>query len=439
MARSFSSSYSSLIESQVLSLRVRYARMMASGVLPRSRSGSPSRNPQRRSLALGLSFDPYDSSLLPKRVIAVGSAANFPSVVSVLGDVFNCPVFVPLSDASVANAGPRAKPAPPPSAGSGGATVPSSVPSSGQSNGALTPTHTSTTAGPTAVTNTALTMSAAATQAAAAAHLPPGTVPAPSRASAALGAAYLACWAYRRNTRPDDKFDSFEDEVRSLLKGGAESARQERKAAQAVTQGLFSGSGASGSGAGGATTPLGRSALGIPSTLVEGDEDESDSDAEGDNKTEGTDDDRVLLPRNSSSSDDKNTLKTSSSLSSSVTGTDLRSYSSMSTLVATGMPSPGFSGSYGSNLTLNTSASGYPLSASNSTPTATSAVLPATASLAPTSQPATLSVSPLTSDEADIDVGLVKVAIGDIDSFMTYASLVPEYCRLEGMLVKALV
>ena len=45
----------------------------------------------------------------------------------------------------------------------------------------------------------------------------------------------------------------------------------------------------------------------------------------------------------------------------------------------------------------------------------------------------------LPTSEAEIQLGLGKVAEADVDAFMGYAAIVPEYCRLEGMLVKALV
>ena len=383
---------------------------MASGVLPRSRSGSPSETPVKRAPGLGLSFDPYDYSLLPKRLIALGSAANFPSVVNLLGDVFNAPVFVPLSDASVANAGPRAKPAPPPSAGAAGSTTP------GPPSGSLTPTHTAGgPLGTSGVASTAITMSAAATQAAQAAHLPPGVVPAPSRASAALGSAYLACWAHRRRTRPDERFESFEGEIRRLLKGSAEVARGERKAA---------GSSAYGHSHSGTTTPLARSGLGIPSPLLEQEEDDRDDD------TDSGDSDHILLPQQRMLADEGGLYKASSMTSlSSSTANDLRSSQSGSTLVTSS--STALSAGYPGNLTLN-------IPFGSTSPSGPATAVPQSAA-AVTSQPATLSVAPLPSEDADIDVGLVKVSDCDIDSFMMYAALVPEYCRLEGMLVRALV
>jgi xylulokinase len=48
-------------------------------------------------------------------------------------------------------------------------------------------------------------------------------------------------------------------------------------------------------------------------------------------------------------------------------------------------------------------------------------------------------IQPLHTDDADTQMGLVKVAEADRDTFLTYAAIVPEFCRLERMLVKGLV
>jgi xylulokinase len=48
-------------------------------------------------------------------------------------------------------------------------------------------------------------------------------------------------------------------------------------------------------------------------------------------------------------------------------------------------------------------------------------------------------IQPLPTDDADTQMGLVKVAEADHDTFLTYAAIVPEFCRLERMLVKGLV
>ena len=48
-------------------------------------------------------------------------------------------------------------------------------------------------------------------------------------------------------------------------------------------------------------------------------------------------------------------------------------------------------------------------------------------------------VTALPTSEGEAQLGLAKVAEADLDAFMTYAAIVPEYCRLEGMLCKSLV
>jgi xylulokinase len=56
-----------------------------------------------------------------------------------------------------------------------------------------------------------------------------------------------------------------------------------------------------------------------------------------------------------------------------------------------------------------------------------------------TSAPLTPVTVMISSLESDLQVGLGKVADPDVDSFMSYAAIVPEYCRLESMLVKGIV
>jgi xylulokinase len=48
-------------------------------------------------------------------------------------------------------------------------------------------------------------------------------------------------------------------------------------------------------------------------------------------------------------------------------------------------------------------------------------------------------VTGMPTSDAEAQIGLAKVAEPDVDAFMTYAAIVPEYCRLENMLVKSLV
>ena len=58
---------------------------------------------------------------------------------------------------------------------------------------------------------------------------------------------------------------------------------------------------------------------------------------------------------------------------------------------------------------------------------------------ATTSAPLTPVTVMTSTSENDLQVGLGKVTEPDVDSFMSYAAIVPEYCRLEGMLVKGIV
>jgi xylulokinase len=45
----------------------------------------------------------------------------------------------------------------------------------------------------------------------------------------------------------------------------------------------------------------------------------------------------------------------------------------------------------------------------------------------------------LATSDAEAQVGLAKVAEPDLDAFMTYAAIVPEYSRLERMVLKGIV
>ena len=60
---------------------------------------------------------------------------------------------------------------------------------------------------------------------------------------------------------------------------------------------------------------------------------------------------------------------------------------------------------------------------------------PSTPSAPSTLQPVTAMIT----SDAELQLGLAKVAEPDVDAFMSYAALVPEYCRLEGLLIKAIV
>ena len=101
-----------LLESQILSFRVRWSRTIPTGVFgptagrARNANASPSPisggQPKRatgvnNSNNMGLPFDPYDYATLPSRILATGAAANFPSIANLAGDVFNAPVLMPTT------------------------------------------------------------------------------------------------------------------------------------------------------------------------------------------------------------------------------------------------------------------------------------------------------------------------------------------------------
>jgi xylulokinase len=45
----------------------------------------------------------------------------------------------------------------------------------------------------------------------------------------------------------------------------------------------------------------------------------------------------------------------------------------------------------------------------------------------------------LATSDSEAQIGLAKVAEPDVDAFLAYAAIVPEYYRLEGMLIKGIV
>lgn len=329
---------SCLLESQILSFRVRYARMISSGLFYPSR---PTRKP-RGSIAssLGISFDPYDATHLPRRILAVGSAANFPSVVGLLSDVFNAPVLVPSTQA------PSDK-----SASTNGVTVGKKV-----------------------------------------------LLPTPSRESACLGSAYMARWAWKRVTRPEERRESFEDEVRALL-----------RKRWVATNGVLSSSEMPNIIRSNSTPygQLARSGLGATAISEEDEDEEMEISLAKNGNGSGT----TSYPHSPLFGSDTRTRTTTTTTSSSPSlGSTLNTpalstaSSTLSTLLNNGSLSQG------------------------STPT------PGTPS-----PPTAVTLTALPTDDVDAQAGLLKVADSDNDAFMTYAAIVPEYCRLEGMLVKALV
>ncbi|KAJ7101412.1 hypothetical protein B0H15DRAFT_769804 [Mycena belliarum] len=327
-----------LLESQVLSLRVKYAKMLATGVLARAQvpvnTLTPTHAAPRPGSALGIAFDPYDPAPLPLRILATGAAANFPAVANLVTDVFNAPVFVPT------------------------------------------------------------------TQLASARQAPHRNAPAAGCVSrGALGGAYLARWVWgRERGEPGSSAGGqwaaggFEDDVRRLLAkrwvgtGGA-------PLRASIGAGTAPGSGTS--------TPFTRAPpVRAANALLEEEEDEELAARTGSPGVIGA----------------PPTYGYGESLTPSSSGSSIQSLSTAYTTPDLGLLSPGLGGS-GSGL-IGTNGTG------TGTPTTPTPLTPVTA---------------MPTADAEAQVGLAKVAEPDADSFLAYAAIVPEYCRLEGMLVKGIV
>ena len=354
-----------LVESQILSFRVKWSQMISTGVLGSSRKAGVSPTPplQGRSSnglsSLGVPFDPYDYAPLPSRILATGAAANFPSVSNLVGDVFNAPVFVPSTQVDAAQVVP----------------------------------HRNTPA--------------------------PGY---PSRA--ALGGAYVARWVWGREWGSGG-LGVFEDEMKRLLgkrwvaTGGSLLRTNINGTASTVGFGaLGSGSGANS----GASTPYGhpggRSTLGN-TVFAEEDEDEA-----------------LEMERHGRFG------SLGGSVNPGVIGSGVY-----------GVSGSGSGGSYGENVMRLRTQTGSTTDTHSSN---TSSVLaPSTALTTPdlgtlgqpsangstgTSVPTPLTpVIALATSDSEAQIGLAKVAEPDVDAFLTYAAIVPEYYRLEGMLIKGIV
>ncbi|KAF9032393.1 hypothetical protein BJ165DRAFT_1357960 [Panaeolus papilionaceus] len=360
-----------LIESQVLCFRVKWSRMLATGVLGSSRKNPVGTTPPPLSArasgvslsTLGLTFDPYDHTPLPTRILATGAAANFPSVSNLIGDVFNSPVFIPLTQVDSAQVVPHRN-----------------APASGY----------------------------------------------PSRAS--LGAAYVARWVYGREWGMSG-LTGFEEETKRLLgrrwisSGGTPLRSNVNGVASVIGTAVGGGSGANS----GASTPFGhpgpRSGLGT--AVFEEDEDEElerDRNGQGSAGPVGLGvigggiynafGDRVRSQTGSTIDTLANSLSSGLSPSSAYTTPDL----GLGNLGMLGGPSglsvPGANG-------------GVPT--------------PGTGNVTPTTPTPLTPVVALHTSDAEVQIGLAKVAEPDVDAFLTYAAIVPEYCRLEGMVLKGIV
>ena len=428
-----------LLESQVLSFRVRWSRMISTGVLgssvnrsrgvnvqsgtpspatflspsssssstslaslsslttlslPSSSTSLPSNSsstpnvsvPNARATTLGLSFDPYDYTPLPYRILVTGAAANFPSVANLVGDIFNAPVFMPNTQIDSAQV------------------------------------------------------------------VPHRNAPAAGFASrGALGGAYYARWIWGKERHHHSGtavgsgsgvgggagsgagrgLGGFEEEIRRLHgKRWVASGSTLLRTNVGGTGGMGGAGGMGGSGGNsGTSTPYaGRSGLGS-TVFAEEDEDEmeemeknSGGNAMGSGiggATGSTGGGLLMAPASvfagGFADRDLGRMRTLTGASSdiSTSGPSLSS-----STYATGDATMGAGGSSPSG------GVGAGAGASGSGSTSTTTLTPVTA---------------LPTSDSEAQIGLAKVAEADVDAFMTYAAIVPEYCRLEGMLCKSLV
>ncbi|THH15411.1 hypothetical protein EW146_g5050 [Bondarzewia mesenterica] len=358
-----------LVESQIISFRVRWSRMVATGVLGgvtgRSRgsnfmaaatsstaSPGPGGSQSGRTstpiapaaaTAIGLSFDPYDYQSLPARILTTGAAINFPSVAALVGDVFNAPVFIPTTQLDSAQVVPHRN-----------------APATGF----------------------------------------------PARAS--LGGAYVARWVWGKERGTGVGRGSFEEEVRRLLgkRWVASGGVPLRTNVNASLVGSTPAVGAAGSGT---STPYGHGhtlRTGFGSAVFA----EEDEDALEELERMGMAESAGFGGGLVGQFDEVGRTRTSTA------GTNTTSTSSTTSAQ---QPSTAYT-----TPDLSAAVSGATTGENGSVSTAPAALTPVVA---------------LPTSEAEMQVGLGKVAEADVDAFMAYAAIVPEYCRLEGMLVKALV
>ncbi|KAG9318826.1 hypothetical protein JVU11DRAFT_930 [Chiua virens] len=343
-----------LLESQVLSFRVRWSRMISTGVLGsnvnRNRGNvqtpgpgpSPvvASAPSSRATSLGLPFDPYDYSPLPARMLVTGAAANFPSVANLVGDVFNAPVFMPNTQVDSAQVVPHRN-----------------APANGF----------------------------------------------PSRAS--LGGAYFARWIWGKERSSTSGgsgtgrgLGGFEDEIRRLH--GKRWVASGNTPLRTNVNGPLGGGGGSGANSG-TSTPYGHPRSGLGSSIVVEEEEEEVEEME---RSDGMLNASVFA--GGFADRDLGRMRT-------LTGSTVdTSTSAGSGVVSTAFTTPELGGS-------------------TSPGTNGAAAVPQTTSLTP--------VTAMPTADSEAQIGLAKVAEADVDAFMTYAAIVPEYCRLESMLCKTLV
>ncbi|KZO97418.1 hypothetical protein CALVIDRAFT_536429 [Calocera viscosa TUFC12733] len=315
-------------------------------------------------------FDVYDPTALPNRMIVSGTTASYPAMAQLISDIFCSTILVP------------------------------------------NPT-------PAAPAN---------------AFPFPDDLPKPETSRSALGSAFLARYSWRRNMRPEEsgRYATYGDEIRALLKRKSESLlyrereRERERARDKEREGLVAKGVLKKPGSSFYSHPgsrLSTTMLATVDTVEEVDETEEDDESndpsppmtsyQQQTASYGRGSSLLMTPKTSPELADPMTRTRS------LTGGSNASLGSYASLTST-PSSMSHTSSPASLASLGTPGTLMP--AFGESPSASG------------SPAATQEVVGLQTDEADVLLGLRKFADSDIDAFMSYAAVVPEFLRLERML-----
>jgi xylulokinase len=239
-------------------------------------------------------------------------------------------------------------------------------------------------------------------------------------ARAALGSSYVARWIWGKEWGAGG-LSVFEDEMKRLLgkrwvATGGMPLRTNVNAPGVVLAGLNIGGGSGANS--GSSTPYGpRSGLGATVFVEEEEDEELERERQRQN-------DRSVL--GALSPGVIGSLYPPSSFGDVGYGARMRTQTnstleSLSTTTSGPLPSTAYTSP---DLNLGVVGSGAAANGSVMTPTTPTPLTPVVA---------------LPTADAEAQIGLAKVAEPDLDAFMAYAAIVPEYCRLEGMMIKGIV
>ncbi|ESK90956.1 d-xylulose kinase [Moniliophthora roreri MCA 2997] len=480
-----------LVESQILSFRVRWGRMVGTGIFgattPQSTAPitSSSTPPPQPSTPLLPPSTPAQPTLLsptspylpfvptnltpphlPKRILSTGAAANFPAISNIVGDVFNAPVYVPATQVDGVQLpwGSPQRNAPgkgyPARAGIGmawvGRWVWSRLGTSGVAPGPGVVGGGRSRSASVSTTGTQTPVS--------------DRVASPSWGRGGVAAATTTT--------------TFEDEMRKILvrrwvMSGQTWARtsvgspattggqmpsnliggqHHSKVGIPNTSGSASTSGTSGNTApgtptttmptggigifgtssSGPTTPLSSVPRGLGSSVVVEEEEDELGPLRQAQYAAAVTTPSSLTPSGSGFSTSTSGSGSAWSVSSGSTGFTTPDLSISGS--AMGLSGLGLAGLSNSNGIPNAGSNGSLANGQPGNPSATTPNAASSSSTSGTTNPTPLTpVVALQTGESEGQMGLAKVAEPDVDAFLTYAALVPEYCRLEGMLIKGVV